>query len=77
MSSFALDFKTAGSEHEASIEFGGVNHSRYVGELAMAPLNHTDRHWAIDNVVFSVGNVKLNDSAHVILGAYRLLIITE
>lgn len=72
MSSFALDFKTAGSDHEASIEFGGVNHSRYAGELAMAPLKHTDGHWAVDNVVFGVGNVKLNDSAHVMLGAYWL-----
>lgn len=72
MSSFALDFNTAGSDHEASIEFGGVNHSRYAGELAMAPLNHTDGHWAIDNVDFSVGNVKLNDSAPVVLRAYRL-----
>lgn len=72
MSSFALDFKTAGSDYEASIEFGGVNHSSYAGELAMAPLNHTDRHWTIDNVGFSVGNVKLNDSAHVVLGAYGL-----
>lgn len=72
MSSFALDFNTAGSEHEASIEFGGVNYSRYAGELAMTPLNHTDGHWAIDNVDWTVENVKLNDSAHVVLGAYRL-----
>ena len=70
MRSFALDFRPANSDHEASIEFGGVDHSKYAGQLAEAPLNHSDGHWAVDNVDFSVGNKRINTKSHVILGAY-------
>lgn len=71
--SFALDFKSAGSDGSASIEFGGIDHGKYAGELASAPLNSTDGHWAVDNVDFSIGNVRLNTSTYVVLGAYLSL----
>ena len=67
--SFALDFKLAGSDCSASIEFGGIDHGKYAGELASAPLNSTDGHWALDNVDFSIGSVRLNTTIHVVLGA--------
>ena len=73
MPSFALDLKpTAGSDDSsASIEFGGgIDHSKYVGELAKAPLNATAGHWAVDDVDFSVGDVRLHSGAQIILGAY-------
>ena len=73
MQSFALDFKTTGSGSTASIDFGGIDHSRYEGQLARAPLNSTDGHWAVDNVDFSFDNLRLNTSTHVILGAYNYL----
>lgn len=73
MQSFALDFKTAGSNGTASIEFGGIDHSKYEGQLARAPLNSTDGHWAVDNVDFSFDNLRMNTSTHVILGAYHSL----
>lgn len=71
MQSFALDFKVIGSDGSASIEFGGIDHSKYIGQLANAPLNSTDGHWAVDDVDFSVGNVRMNTSTYVVLGAYR------
>ncbi|KAF6235426.1 hypothetical protein HO173_006622 [Letharia columbiana] len=67
MQSFALDFKVTGSDGSASIEFGGIDHSKYVGQLANAPLNSTDGHWAVDDVDFSVGNVRMNTSTYVVL----------
>ena len=73
MQSFALDFKTAGSDGSASIDFGGIDHSKYEGQLARAPLNSTDGHWAVDNVDFSFDNRRMNTSTHLILGAYHSL----
>ena len=70
MPSFALDFKTARSDGSASIEFGGIDHSKYAGQLARAPLNNTGGHWAIDNVDFSIGNVRMNTTTHVVLGVF-------
>ncbi|KAM0797911.1 aspartic peptidase domain-containing protein [Usnea florida] len=67
--SFALDFKTAGSDGTASIDFGGIDHSKYEGQLAKAPLNSTDGHWAVDNVDFGFDNLRMNTSTQVILGA--------
>ena len=69
MQSFALDFKTAGSDGPASIDFAGIDHSKYEGQLAKAPLNSTDGHWAVDNVDFSFDNLRMNSSTQVILGA--------
>lgn len=71
MPSFALDFRTQGSDTSPSIEFGAIDHSKYVGPLASAPLNSTDGHWSVDNVDFSFDNVRMNTSINVILGAYR------
>ena len=72
MQSFALDFKTAGSDGTASIDFGGIDHSKYEGQLAKAPLNSTDGHWAVDNVAFGFDNLRMNTSTQVILGALSL-----
>ena len=66
-----MDFKNVGSDGSASIEFGGIDHSKYTGQLARVPLNTTGNHWAIDNVDFSIGNVSMNTHEQVILGAYR------
>lgn len=60
-----------GSDGSASIEFGGIDHSKYTGQLARVPMNTTGNHWAIDNVDFSIGNVSMNTHEQVILGAYR------
>lgn len=68
---FALNFKAVGSDGSASIEFGGIDHNQYAGQLARVPLNSTDGHWAVDNVDFSIGNVRMNTKAHVALGACR------
>ena len=73
MKSFALDFKTSGSSNEGSIEIGGVDHTKYAGQLATAPLNHTDGHWSVDKVDFSVGNKRINTDSNVVLGTYRSL----
>ena len=70
MQSFALDFKTSGSSNEGSIEFGGVDHTKYAGQLSTAPLNHTDGHWSVDKVDFSIGDKRFNTDSNVILGAY-------
>ena len=66
---FALNFKAVGSDGSASIEFGGIDHNQYAGQLARAPLNGTGGHWAVDDVDFSIGNVRMNTKAHVTLGA--------
>ena len=73
MQSFALDFKTERSDGTASIDFGGIDHSKYEGQLARAPLNSTDGHWAVDDVDFSFDNLRMNTSTHVILGTYHCL----
>ena len=71
MQSFALDFKTAGSDGSASIEFGGINHSKYAGRLAKARLNSTGGHFAVDDVDFSIGSVRMNIKTYFVLGAYH------
>ena len=73
MKSFALDFKTSASSNEGSIDFGGVDHTKYAGQLATVPLNQTDGHWSVDKVDFSVGNKRINADSNVVLGAYRSL----
>ncbi|CAD6567777.1 MAG: hypothetical protein ASARMPREDX12_009454 [Alectoria sarmentosa] len=65
--SFALDFRTAGSDGSACIEFNGIDHRKYAGRLASAPLNSTGGHWAVDNVDFSIGNVRMNTSTYLVL----------
>lgn len=69
MQSFALDFKAAYSGGSGSIEFGAINHSKYAGHLARAHLNNSGGHWAVDDVDYSIGNVRMNSKAHVVLGA--------
>ena len=73
MPSFALDLQATSLDAPASIEFGGIDHSRYVGQLASAPLNSTSGHWTVDNVDFSVGDVRMNVGTSSILGAYPSL----
>lgn len=71
MQSFAFDFNTANSDRSASIEFGNIDHSVYEGRLTRAPLNNTGGHWSVDNVDFTVGNVRITAAIQLVLGAYR------
>ena len=71
MQSFALDFKTAGSDGSANIEFGAIDHSKYAGRLARTRLNNTGGHFAVDDVDFSIGNVPMNIKTYFVLGAYH------
>ena len=71
MPTFALDFKAANSGGSGSIEFGAIDHSKYAGHLARAHLNNSGGHWAVDDVDYSIGTVRMNSKAHVVLGAYR------
>ena len=72
MKSFALDLKTSDLSNEGSLEFNGVDDTKFAGPLATAPLNNTDGHWSVDNVDFSVGNQRIKTDSNFILGAYPL-----
>lgn len=67
---FALHFanSVSGSVNGSYMEFGHIDPTNYVGQLAKVPIDNSQSRWTADNVTFSIRGQLMDEKASLVFG---------
>lgn len=66
---FSLDLqRSTNYSTPPSISFGGIDPTRFTGELAYVPIDNSSSRWTANNITFSVGGRLMGEAANLTFG---------
>lgn len=68
---FALDFSTKASDQKGpSMTFGGIDPTKFHGQLASTPIDRSTNRWTAKDITFSIRGEQLDESADMSFGTF-------